>query len=506
MLRLLPGSVDFGDVALGEVVKSNVAVVNDSATPLVIGQVSLDAAGFSLMGDEALPIAIAPHATHTLVVGFQPSTSVDYAGQLTVLDTLARPMAQIAVSGSGRHSRRLSLSSTSLTFPGVNVNSTSVQTLTLTASESSSVTINSITALGSSFSLVPISFPVTLNPSQSLSLRVKFIPVAATNFTGSITIESNSFHSTATVSLSGSGILAPQALSPALGVSATTLNFGTESLNVAGTQALTLTSVGSSALTINSESLTGSGFTASGTIFPITLQPSQSQTLNVTFKPSAAGAVTGQLAITSNSVNGNTTLVSLAGTGAASQNPVLGVSASSLNFGSLAVGSSSTQALTMTSTGSSALTVTSSTASGADFALIGGSFPITLAPSQSAVLQLRFTPASSGSATGTLSIASNSTTGSTTSIGLSGVGTAVAHEADLSWTAPSTSADPVEGYNVYRISSTGDTTLLNSSPNVSTSYVDHSVQSGSQYQYIVKSVDANGTESVASNEFLALIP
>ena len=77
------------------------------------------------------------------------------------------------------------------------------------------------------------------------------------------------------------------------------------------TQSLTLTASGG-AVVVNSAGVTGTGFSASGLTFPLSLASGQSATLNVVFAPTSAAAASGQLAIASNA--GNST-VSLSGTG-----------------------------------------------------------------------------------------------------------------------------------------------------------------------------------------------
>jgi fibronectin type 3 domain-containing protein len=47
----------------------------------------------------------------------------------------------------------------------------------------------------------------------------------------------------------------------------------------------------------------------------VTLNPNQALTLQLQFDPTSAGAVTGQLTISSNSLSGSTAMVALAGTG-----------------------------------------------------------------------------------------------------------------------------------------------------------------------------------------------
>jgi fibronectin type 3 domain-containing protein len=90
---------------------------------------------------------------------------------------------------------------------------------------------------------------------------------------------------------------------------------------------------------------------------------------------------------------------------------------------------------------------------------------------------------------------------------LSGFGEAtVTHSVDLTWLAPVSSSDPVAGYHVYRALQGDASVLLNPTLDTQTGYSDNNVVSGSTYIYQVKSVDAAGIESVASNQFTANIP
>jgi hypothetical protein len=295
------------------------------------------------------------------------------------------------------------------------------------------------------------------------------------------------------------------AANPQLKVSATTLSFGSVALNTAATSSVTLTSSGTSAVTLNSASITGTGFSIVAGTFPTTLNPNQSLTLQLQFKPTAAGAATGKLTINSNSTTGSTATVSLSGTGAAA-NPQLKVSATTLSFGSVAVNSATTGSVTLTSSGTTAVTVSSASVAGTGFSIVGGTFPATLNPNQTLTLQLQFKPTAAGSDTGKLTVNSNSTTGATAAIALSGTGTTVAAQVDLSWSAPSSSADPVAGYNVYRALGSGAFQLVNSSMDTKTTFVDTGVVGGDTYNYTVKSVDTSGVESAPSNEIAVSVP
>jgi hypothetical protein len=185
----------------------------------------------------------------------------------------------------------------------------------------------------------------------------------------------------------------------------------------------------------------------------------------------------------------------------------LTISPTSVAFGNVTVNTASTQSVTLSSTGTAPVTINSGTLTGTGFTMSGATFPVTLNPGLAITLVMQFDPTATGAATGQLTILSNSSTNSSVAISLSGTGQSASYTANLSWQAPSSSADPVAGYNIYR-SAGGSSSyqLLNSSPDAQTTYVDNTIQGGSTYDYYVTSVDSSGVESVASNEVSATVP
>jgi len=366
-----------------------------------------------------------------------------------------------------------------------------------------SLTISKLSISGGAFSIqgrddLPISIPA----GSSLPLKVSFTPAAITDYSGQLTMMDRFAAPMANIPLHGHG---SSGGSMKLTLSDTSLSFGSVVVNTATTRWLTLKSTGSRPVIVNSATITGTGFTLVGGSLPATLNPQQSVTLQVQFKPEATGAVTGKLTISSNSSSGSTTAVALSGTGTVA-NPQLTVSSTTLSFGSIAVNTATMLSITLKSTGTTPVTVNSAAITGASFSTIGGSFPITLNPSGTATIQVQFKPTAAGTAAGTLTINSNSGTGGTVTVSLSGTGTATAHQVDLSWTAPSSTPAPVKGYNIYRSTGSGAMTLMNPSINTATSYVDSNVANSTSYNYVVKSVDASGVESVGSNQIEVAVP
>ena len=290
-----------------------------------------------------------------------------------------------------------------------------------------------------------------------------------------------------------------------LNVSTASLAFGNVSINSPATLSVTLSPSGSTPVTLNAATVTGTGFTASGAALPLSLSAGQTATWVVQFDPTAAGSDSGFLILTTSS--GRSAIVALSGTGVADSVATLSVNAGTISFGNVNLNSPSTQSLTLTSTGTAAVTVNSATVSGAGFTLAGASLPFTLAPNQSAALSVQFDPTAAGAAVGALTLTSNSSTGSTTTVSLNGTGVSSGYEVNLAWNAPDSSPDPVSGYNVYR-SPSGSNSFqqVNSSSVTQTSYADTGVQNGQAYDYYIESVDASGNSSAPSNTTSVNIP
>ena len=181
----------------------------------------------------------------------------------------------------------------------------------------------------------------------------------------------------------------------------------------------------------------------------------------------------------------------------------LSVSAPSMNFGSVTVGSSTAQTGMLTAA-TAAVTVTSGSATGPGYTLSGLNYPLKLAAGKSASFTITFAPQVAGAASGSLSFVSDASN-SPTSETLSGTGSqAELHSVALSWDA---SASPVLGYKVYRgIANGGPYTLLTSSLQPTTTFVDNTVMPGTTYYYVATAVGQDTVESVYSNQITAVVP
>jgi hypothetical protein len=285
----------------------------------------------------------------------------------------------------------------------------------------------------------------------------------------------------------------------------TSISFGTVALNALSSQSLQITSTGTGPIKIETIAASGLGFSVQGTTLPIRLQPGQTLSVQVQFKPTVSGISSGSVIITTNSFKEPSLTIPLSGTGATGS-PILTLSATSLNFPDSPGGTPQTQAITLSSTGTAPVTVNSATISGAGFSMSGATFPVTLNPGIAISVQIQFQPTAAGTFNGSVTFSSNSTTGSTSQVTLVGVRTLL-QQLTLSWTPPASSPVPVVGYNVYRaISGSSSFQLLNSTTDAQTTYSDQGVESGLSYTYYVESVDQSGDTSVPSAQLTVAIP
>jgi hypothetical protein len=165
-------------------------------------------------------------------------------------------------------------------------------------------------------------------------------------------------------------------------------------------------------------SLSASGAPAGTTVSfsPSTITSAGSSTMTVTVGSSTAGG-TYPLTVTGNGggiEQSATVSLSVSST-------TLGASPASVSFGSVLVGSTSNQSITLSNTGSTTVTVSQATATGSGFSISGLSLPLALAAGQSAPFGVIFAPTAAGSVSGSISIVSNAS-GSATTVSLSGTG------------------------------------------------------------------------------------
>jgi hypothetical protein len=494
-LSLSASSLKFGNVLVDGNSTQAVTLKNSGSSDLNISQLAVSGAGFSVSG-VAAPVTLPAGQTVALQATFAPSKSGSVSGLVTITSDAQTPTSTVSLSGTGMNATyTMSLTPASVSFGNLNVGSTASQTVQLSNTGNSSMTVSQVAASGSGISVSGLAAPVTIAPSQSVPLTVKFAPPSGGAVAGSLTV-TNSEGINAVAAVTGTGVQAGISVTP------TSASFGSVVTGNTNSQTVQLKNNGTASLTVSQVAATGSGFSVSGVAVPLTLAPGASSTFNVQYAPTAAGAVNGSVTIVSNAPNSPST-VSLNGTGTAATY-TLSVKPGSLSFGSVNDGSTASQSFSVTNTGNSNVSISGMSATGAGFSIAGGGGAVTLSPNQSTSVSVQFAPTVAGSAQGSVTIASNGTGAGAVALSGTGVAPQVNHTVALNWGASTSS---VTGYNVYRSSVSGSSyAKINSSLVGGVSFNDSNVQTGQTYYYVATSVDANGNESVYSNEVPAVVP
>ncbi len=427
-LQITPGIANVGPFPVDTIGGTRQFTVNNLTAKSLAVNVDLPRE-FLLAG--APCATLAPNGSCTFSATFIPVTAGDITGTLTVQGIPtdgSAPVGGIAfLEGFGTGTGTLAITggtafaNNTVNFGQVASGQSARQTLTVTnTSTAGTVTIRRITSrypfLASS------TCGPTLAPSDTCAVTLAYtplnqiatgaiIPPPATD-TGTLTLESDALSSPDTLRLTGTG--SPTAVPSPTGIAPTaSFNASQNSLTFAPTaigflsaaQTVTLTNTGTSVLHI--ASITASpDFTVSSTC--ATVLPAATCTFTVAFDPQISAAAPGQRLGTVEIASDSSTpleFLSLLGTAGASS---LTLQPTSLNFGTVLLGTTTSLPLQLTNSSSSPVTFTGITAAG-DYA-VSGSCPTTLAPNASCPELVSFTPTTNGARPGTLSIVSSAST------------------------------------------------------------------------------------------------
>jgi len=424
-LTISPANVSFGRVNVGSADSQSVSLTNNGNAALSISQAAASGTGFSLSG-LSVPQTINAGASVSFAVQFAPASTGSASGSISISSNAPGSPATIALSGAAVQGT-LTATPSSLNFGSVLVGSGGSQTITLTNSGTSTVTISQGGVSGTGFSISGFSTPLILNAAQSASFSATFSPASAGAGSGSISITSNAPGSPLSIALTGTGT------QPQLSAAPASTSFGSVVTGNSNSQTITLTNGGSANTIISQASVSGTGFSMSGLVVPVTIAPGRTTTFNAMFAPSSSGSVTGSVSLVTNAP-GSPLAISLTGTGVAatflqSANPT------NLIFGNVNVGGTSSLNTTLTNTGNSNVTISGVTVMGTAFSTPGVTSGTILAPNQSATLTVAFAPTMAQSLTGSVTVTSNATNSPAT-VTLNGVGVQAAPSKFPAWVAP----------------------------------------------------------------------
>jgi hypothetical protein len=344
----------------------------------------------------AAPFTVSATGSTTWNVTFSPSTAAAESATLSIVTDLGQK--DVALSGSGTFPV-VALSTSSIDFgvQQLNTQSTAV-TLVLNNTGTDVATVSSKSVGGSHSGDFTVTAPTTVAAGGSGNISVKFTPSVVGLESAPITIVTDA--GTLTFFATGTGI------APSVSVSTPSLVFPSQVVGTkSGTQTVTVTNVGTSALTVNAPVLSGTNQAdfalQSPPSTPASIAPGASVTFGIAFTPSTTSAETGSLDLF---FGGGVSQVSvtLSGTGIGAAATVF---PSLVAFGSRRVGSpSSAQGFQLTNGSADVLKVLSYTVTGGSgaFVVSPGSGVVSIQPGQSSLWSATFTPAAAGATSAVL--------------------------------------------------------------------------------------------------------
>jgi hypothetical protein len=204
---------------------------------------------------------------------------------------------------------------------------------------------------------------------------------------------------------------------PAITLSPTSLTFAAQQVGTqSAAQTITVTSSGNAPVVFSTLAITGD-FTETDTCAGQTLAVGATCTVSVVFAPMAPNGRSGLLTLYAN-VSGGQTTAALNGTGTAAAAIVL--TPLTLTFAPTTVNqTNAAQTISVANTGGTTATLQTPVIlqTSTDFAIVADTCGATLAPSTACAVSITFTPAASGTRTGTLSITDSAGTQTASLIG-----------------------------------------------------------------------------------------
>lgn len=208
-------AINFGviDVDATETIRT-IVLENTGSAPLAIGPCTITGSARFAMITSCTNLSVAPNASATLMVSFDPTIEAAEAATLTIgVDALTTSQVVIALSGVGAD-QRLDLSALAISFPDANVSAAETQTAYIDifnpvnpdTGVAETLHISAATTDNAVFTLANEG-PFAVEGGMMIRLAITFRPTMAGTYAGTLTIVSDaSGQPMAAIALSGRGV------------------------------------------------------------------------------------------------------------------------------------------------------------------------------------------------------------------------------------------------------------------------------------------------------------
>lgn len=311
-VSVAPTSLNWVSVPVGGKGGQKVVTLTNSGTTAItissIGFTGADPGDFEIFS-KTCGSSLAASSSCTANILFAPITTGNLSATLKFTDSASNSPQSVALTGYGTPvSGTVTVSPTSHSFGSINVGSSSAAFgVTLSNGTASSITISSVAISGTNagdFSISSKSCGSSLAASGTCSASVVFKPAASGTRSATLSFTDSGTGSPQKVALSGTGV---SSTGGSASVSPTSLNWVSVPIGgIGGQKVATLTNSGSTALTINSVTLSGTNpgqFRIYSKTCGASLAASASCTANVVFAPTISGNLSATLNFNDSATN-----------------------------------------------------------------------------------------------------------------------------------------------------------------------------------------------------------
>ena len=207
-IQLSSNSLSFGNDPVGTNSSQALIITNTGTAALSITQVTASGSTAFTVGGLSLPLSVSAGQKATITASFLPASVGTVTGTISIVSNASTSAIPVTLTGSGiAATYGLTVSPASLSFGNVTTGTSSAsQNVNVTNTGNSKVIVSQVAVSGPGYVVTGGSTPVTISPSQTLSLTTKFDPSVTGSVSGAISVVSNATGSPASVSLSGTGV------------------------------------------------------------------------------------------------------------------------------------------------------------------------------------------------------------------------------------------------------------------------------------------------------------
>lgn len=428
-----PLDYDFGSVDVGASAQKSFTVTNEGEASLNVFSTTLsgtDASEFEIVSGGGA-FALAPGLQRSIVVSFNPSSEGTKNASIEISTDDPDEDPTITLTGTGvMLNPDIAVDPLSHDFGSITVDASTQMTFTVSNTGDGELNVSSTTLSGtdaSEFEIVSGGAPFVVNPSLQHDIVVRFSPASegAKNATLEI-VSDDPDEPQVDVNLTGTGVTANV---PSILVIPASYDFGQVTVGTSSEWTFFVGNGGTADLNVTATTLTGSdaaNFTIESGGGSVTVEPDSSHEIIVSFNPSSTGVKSASLDVSSNDPDDDPFSVALSGEGVAQDVPNILVDPASVDYGTVAVGSSESRAFDILNRGSADLNVTDITLVGidaGDFSIDNSPGSFTLGPNTTfEALSVSFVPQTAGNKTASLRITSDDPDQSTFDAPLTGTG------------------------------------------------------------------------------------